>query len=246
MSEIIEELRGLQQIELQLAEFRRSRESKERRLETRRRNLGKLNEKIEAARRVCMERQVRFDELQLDVAAREDSISHHRQALNKAKTNKEYAAVLTAMNTEKADNAKIETAMLEAAKEMEASQAEIATQQAEQEKLRGELAKSEAELAAADAAVADELKRLRGERESYASRIPPAAMEAFNRASARHDGEALARVVKPRPKEDEYSCSGCNLKVRLEVVNALKSRDEVQVCGSCSRILYVEPSAARR
>jgi predicted nucleic acid-binding Zn-ribbon protein len=45
---------------------------------------------------------------------------------------------------------------------------------------------------------------------------------------------------------EEYNCAGCNMKVTLEIVSALSSRDDIQLCGSCGRILYLEQIPARR
>ncbi len=100
--------RGLQEVERQLAELRRDREAKMRRLEFHQRQLKKAEDKLQENQSTVRDRQKRLDTLQLDMAVREESISKHRQALNKAKTNREYAAILTVMNTEKADNTRAE------------------------------------------------------------------------------------------------------------------------------------------
>jgi len=246
MSELIEELRKLQEIEVRLAEIRRDRESRERRAESRRRLAQKAEERLDAARRTARERQIRLDSLQLDLASREESIGRHRQALNKAKTNKEYAAILTAMNTEKADNTKIESGMIEIIKEIDAAKATVQQIESEKEKLLKDASKAEADLADFDRASRQDKTQLEDERGTHTKRIPPAAMEAFSRAASRHEGEAMAAVARARPKQEDYTCAGCNMKVTLEIVNALATRDEVRICGSCARILYLEPSVAKR
>lgn len=246
MSALIDELRRLQTIEVQLAELRRNRESKERRVETKRRQVQKIDERLDAAHRSARERQMRLDALQLEMMAREDSIGKHRQALNKAKTNKEYAAVLTAMNTEKADNTKLEASVLDVMKELDAGNAELQTIEAEKAKLVEDVRKADAELSAFDRSCAAERTSLEEQRKQHAANIPPQAMDAFSRAAQRHEGEAMAAVAKPRPKVDEYMCTGCNMKVTLDVVNALATRDDVRICGSCNRILYLEPTPAKR
>ena len=69
-------------------------------------------------------------------------------------------------------------------------------------------------------------------------------LSTFQRACERHDGEAMAIVERVHPKRSEYVCSGCNMSVTLEIVNALQSRDEIQTCQICSRILYIESPAS--
>ena len=50
----------------------------------------------------------------------------------------------------------------------------------------------------------------------------------------------MVPVHKLHPKREEYMCGGCNLKVTLEIVNSLQTRDEIQVCKVCGRILFIE------
>ena len=54
----------------------------------------------------------------------------------------------------------------------------------------------------------------------------------------------LAVVVQVHPKRLEFSCGGCHMSVPLELVNALKSREDIQCCNVCGRILYVQEEAA--
>ena len=56
----------------------------------------------------------------------------------------------------------------------------------------------------------------------------------------------MAAVSRLRPKRDDYTCEGCNMGVTLEIVNSLQTRDEIQLCGVCRRILYLETSAASK
>ena len=49
---------------------------------------------------------IQSDRLELELKSRDDSIAKLRATLNMTKTNKEYAAVLTQLNTNKADNSK--------------------------------------------------------------------------------------------------------------------------------------------
>ena len=91
-----------------------------------------------------------------------------------------------------------------------------------------------------------EQQELQARRDECAIDVPPTALAIFNRVAEHHDGQALAPVVKLHPKRDEYVCSGCNMKLTLEVINALRSRDEVQECKVCGRILHIETPATQR
>ena len=89
--------------------------------------------------------------------------------------------------------------------------------------------------------LSNQLADLEAQRDAAAEEISPQALNLFERACEKHDGEATAVVKKVHPKREEYICSGCNMSVRLETVNSLRiSRDTVLQCEICSRILFIE------
>ena len=243
MGVTLEELRRLQAVEMQLAAIQRDRESKARQVEIHRRQLRLIEERLQENHRKARECQMRLDALSLDVAVREEAVGRHRQALNKAKTNKEYAAILTAMNTEKADNSKLEYGILQLMEELQVMKTEGAIIETEKVKLLGCAAAAEEALKAFDAQSQKERDGLTTDREAFAGKIAAPAIDTFNRVAQRHEGEAMAAVTKLRPKRDEWACGGCNMKVALEVVNALQTRDEILLCNVCGRILYLDAPA---
>ncbi|MFQ5412860.1 MAG: zinc ribbon domain-containing protein [Phycisphaerae bacterium] len=242
MGELLDALHRLQAIELQVAKIRDGEAGRARRVSIHKRRVKLVDEKVDSAEAQVRERQRRIDALTLDVAARDETISKHRDALSKAKTNKEYAAVLAAINTEKADNAKIEREILEL---MEEVQRLIDAR----DNTINERAEHAARVADAEGALREyELKhkpdcaRLQMERDECAKDLPASAVAAFRRVAERHGGAALVPIVRTHPKREEYACGGCNMKVTLEAINALRSRDDIRYCNVCGRILYLEAS----
>lgn len=240
MGELLEALHALQVIERQLSELRQQREARARRVEHHKRRAKKAEELLQQKLQTQQQRQIRIDSLQLDVTAREETVDNHRQALNKAKTNKEYAAILTAMNTEKADTSKIETEILQMMEEARLLKDEGLKMEIERAKLAEDVERAEETLSALDTKSAPKLKILEDQRDACAENISPVALSSFNRVARHHDGEALAHVSKLHPKREEYMCTGCNMKLTLEVVNILKTKDDLQICKVCGRILYLE------
>lgn len=241
---LIQVLHRLQKIELQLASIRRRREQRARRLDVQKRKIAQVNGRLEEHNRTVRARQVRLDALALEISARESAAQKHREALNKAKTNKEYAGILAAMNTEKADAARIESGVLQLIDEVQALKDEAVTIETEKLALVDELNLGQQKLEDFEIEHHDNQARLEAERDAAAQAVPPTTLSSFLRIAARHDGEAMAEVTRLHPKREEYGCSGCNLTLSLEVVNALQSRDEVNYCGSCGRILYLASGAA--
>lgn len=243
MSQTLEALHRLQLVERQLAEIRRSREAKAHRVERHQHLVKKAEQQLQEHQQALRKHQMRLDALQLDINVREEAIDKHRGALNKAKTNKEYAAILTALNTEKADSAKLETGVLQLMEEMQKLKDEADRIEAEQVNLAEDVARAEKALGEFDTKSKPERVGLEAKREQYAETLDPSALEAFSRVAQQNDGEALAPVAKLHPKRDEYTCSGCNMTLTLEVVNSLQTCNELQLCMVCGRILYIETAA---
>ena len=245
MGHVMEALQRLQTIECQLAEIRLKRESKSRRVAHQERHLRKAEETLRQGKLVYQERRKRLDALQLDSAARDQALDRHRQGLNTAKTNKEYAAILAAMNIEKADNSKLETEILQLLEETQSLETAAAKVEEERVDLVEHVTKAEQALEAVEVKTQPEHDALQAQREEFESDIPPSTLSTFKRVAVRHDGEALATVAKLHPKRDEYVCSGCNLMVTLEIVSVLSTSDDLQVCKACGRILVTEASALK-
>ena len=69
---------------------------------------------------------IQVDRLELELKSRDEHIEKLRNHLNLARTNKEYSALLTELNTAKADDSKLETQVLELMRNVETDTAECA------------------------------------------------------------------------------------------------------------------------
>jgi hypothetical protein len=198
-----------------------------------------LQNSLEAKKEEIQLTKIQSDRLELELRTREDAISKSRAQLNLAKTNKEYAAILTQLNTTKADNSKLETQILDFMKDIEADEAEVNELNiqidAEKQKLETIRKKSEANGVKFEA----DIKQIQEEWDDAAAGIPAEPLEIFKRVAETYDGEALAFVEKDDPKQQTYTCCGCFMGVTAETVNLLMTKDEVIRCPNCTRILVL-------
>mgnify|MGYP000047134216 CR=1 FL=1 len=214
------------------------------------RRIADLEERQRLVHAKLMEQQSRDKQLELEIRAREEKIARFRTQQQEARTHKEYQAFVAEINAEKAQKAKLEDEKLEAMEQIEKIQAEneslLKQMAAEREKhaqLSERMSSRLAELQA-------EIDRLRPVSREARAGVPAKALEVYDRVSERYDGEAMSRIVKPNPRYEQYACGACNMSLVPDVYNKLHSRDEIIVCPSCRRLLYIPddlpPEAAIR
>ncbi len=246
MGATLDALHRLQEVELQIADIRRDVDRKLRAARRQEQRIAEIEERIRSERSALQSSQMEADRFDLDVKSKDAEIVKLRQALQVSKTNKEYSAILTQLNTYKADMSKVEDRVLSLMSQVDVKRREIAAIEQERESERAKLAELQADAEAADARSRDRLAGLQAQRLEAASVVPPTALEFFDRVAKKNEGAALARVVRTHPKRAEYACEGCNMSITIEQVNAVLSRDEAIVCNICGRILYLEAPAASR
>ena len=198
-----------------------------------------LQSQFEAKKEESKLTKVQCDRLELELKTRDAEVAKLRTALNTAKTNKDYSAILSQMNTYKADNSKVETQVLDLFKNIESDElqcSEIQTKIAEEkeklEQLRKDSESKSQQFEAEIALVETEWKKASTE-------IPKSILEIFNRVADTYDGEAIANAEQQQGNES-YTCGGCFMTLRLDIINQLMTKDDVIRCPSCTRIVVIE------
>ena len=199
-----------------------------------------LQSAVEVKREEIQLTKIQSDRLELELKTKDEAILRLRASLNVAKTNKEYAAVLTQLNTTKADNSKVETQILELMKDIEVDEAECANiqDQIDEQKQKLEQIRKEAEHLATKYEA--EIEEIQAEWDQASQTIPAELLELFNRVAETYDGEALAVVERQEGKTETYTCGGCFMGVPAESVNVLMTKDDVIRCPNCTRILVLK------
>jgi predicted nucleic acid-binding Zn-ribbon protein len=201
-----------------------------------------LQNALEAKKEEWQLTKVQSDRLELELKTRDQEVSKLRASLNAAKTNKEYAAVLTQLNTTRADNSKIESQILELMKAVEVDEGECENirKQIEEQKRELEQTRQKVESSVAEHEV--EIAKVQAEWNEVAKSIPRKALEVFNRVAETYDGEAVATIEQQEGRSAAYSCGGCYMGVPAESVNVLMTKDDIIRCPNCTRILVLSPA----
>lgn len=198
-----------------------------------------LQSALEAKKEELQLTKVQSSRLELELKGRDEEVNKLRAALNTSKSNKEYAAVLTQLNTTRADNTKIENQILELMKAMETDEAECENirKQIEEQKQLLEQTRKKVEAAAQEHEA--EIAKIQAEWNEVAQTIPPEPLKVFKRVAETYDGEAVAQVEVQEGRHDAYSCGGCFMGITAESVNLLMTRDDIIRCPNCTRILVL-------
>jgi len=198
-----------------------------------------LQNALEAKKEETQLTKIQSDRLELELRSRDEEVSKLRSSLNNSKSNKEYAAILTQLNTTRADNSKIEAQVLELMKAIEADEEEskkIRTQIDEQKQSLEEIRKK-SETSAVEYEA--EIAKIQIEWNAVAKSIPKERLSVFNRVADTYDGEAVVKVEQQDDRSGTYSCGGCFMGITAESVNLLMTRDEIIRCPNCTRILVL-------
>lgn len=239
MGPILEGLLKLQRIEnrlravkTKLARSRRSVLFQENQLRT-------LQSALEAKQEEIKMTRLQADRLELELKERDAAITKLRSQLNLARTNKEYSAILTELNTAKADVVKLENQILELMKNLETDQGgcDEIQKQIEEQKARVEQVRAEAEQKAAE--YQKEIDAIQAEWDEAARQIPKEVLDLFVRVAETYEGEAMA-AIEQSDENSSYSCGGCFMGLPAEMVNVLTTKDEILRCPNCTRILYLK------
>ncbi|AQQ70823.1 Putative zinc ribbon domain protein [Limihaloglobus sulfuriphilus] len=181
----------------------------------------------------------KIDKIELEMQIRDEALKKRQEELNNAKNNKEYSALLTEINVNKADNSKKENELLElmAALENEQEESKQIESQIEKQSQKIEQVREQVNVKAKD--IQESLSKLQNEWDEASRGIPNEVLELFRRLSDNYDGEALAYVDSTGGKRRNYTCGGCFMSLTNETVNQLLSNDDIIRCPSCSRIVVL-------
>ena len=223
----------LRAVKTKLTRCRRSVIFQENQLRTLQSGLEAKQEEIKLTR-------IQVDRLELELKSRDEHIEKLRGHLNLARTNKEYSALLTELNTAKADDSKLETQVLELMKNIETDEAACGEliNQIEEQKAKLDEVRKETESKAGG--FEKEVEEIQAEWDAAAKEIADKkSLAIFERVAETYDGEAMAEVEGMESNSGSFSCGGCFMGIPAEVVNILSGHDEIVRCSNCTRILYL-------
>jgi len=202
--------------------------------------VAKLKEDFEGSKSILLsieeelkKLQLKRKEKELDLSSKEESIRKSQTQLYQLKTNKEYQAKLSEINSLKADISVIEEGVIEVLDEIEKKENELNAAKAKlterekvfkdnQSRINNEIKQLEAEI-----------NSLNSKRDMIAKEVDNKVLSVYERLIKTRSGLAIASV-------EDYSCSACHMRVTAQTVNEIKMYKDLVFCEMCVRILYIK------
>ena len=193
--------------------------------------LASAQRQLESDRQTLADNQRERRKLEGEISPLQLKISKYKDQIYEVKTNDQYKALQHEIEFAEGGIRKIEDAILErmiAAEELEAR-----VRQAE-EQLTGErtaVEKEKAETTARTQADEEALAELRRRREEYCQQISPEVLGFYDTLLRHRKGVAVAEVR-------DGTCCECNVRLRPQAYQEVRTSDQIQRCENCGRILY--------
>jgi predicted nucleic acid-binding Zn-ribbon protein len=176
------------------------------------------------------------------IADAQERLRKFQHQVPMVRNQREYAALLTEIDTAKAEIKRLEEAALDSL----ASAEQIGTDVGERQSAFAEIkARYDEQLGAWEARKPDVARRadeLSAEADRLRGELPRPIVAQYQRIAGRYDGAALSplRRADTPGTTTVWFCSTCNYQIRPQVALEIRSRGTIVQCEGCKRFLFVE------
>ncbi|MCX5692621.1 MAG: C4-type zinc ribbon domain-containing protein [Candidatus Omnitrophica bacterium] len=202
--------------------------------------LKSIEDMLDAKKTGIKQAEDNFKNIQLKLREKEGNLQQKEEQIKKLqgqlytlKTNKEYSTMLTEIEGVKTDNSLIEEDIIKFMDETEFIKKKILEEKElfKLEEAKAQKGKESMDLKAKE--IEAKLAELNEKRNGIAPDIEKQIIARYEKILKNKDGLAIAHIK-------DGSCGGCHMNLPPQVISDVKLREDIVVCGSCLRILYIE------
>ena len=189
---------------------------------------------VEAARNKIKAGEANKRKFESEIQAQQQKISKYRDQSLEVKTNEQYRALMDEIGFAEKAIREAEDKILEVMLDADAQEKAAKAAEADLKAETAEIEKEKAEARAITAKDEAELKEWTGKRDALRAGISEDVLRQYDRVS-KHRGSGVAEAR-------DHKCTACQVMLRPQVYNDVRSNEMVVQCSSCQRILYYDRS----
>ena len=195
--------------------------------------LASTKAQVERARATIKADEQNRRKLEIDIQSLQQKISKYRDQSLDVKTNEQYKALMHEVSFAEQEIRIIEDKILEGMLDVEDNEKRLKAAELELKAETAEIEKEKAEARRRTAEDEAQLAGLNGQRDQLRAAIAADLLRHYDRVlKLRRSALAEAR---------DHKCSACQVMLRPQVYNDVRSNDQIIICDSCQRILYYVP-----
>jgi predicted nucleic acid-binding Zn-ribbon protein len=196
--------------------------------------LADTKAQVEKSKQAIAATQTERRRLEGEIKAQQDKISKYRDQSLSVKTNEQYKALLQEIQFAEAEIRACEDKILEGMITTESQEKDLKAAEAELKSEAAEIEKEKAEARSRTAEDEAQLKEWAGKRDALRASVSPDALRYYDRV-LKFRGTAISEAR-------DQICVTCNVMLRPQTYNDVKTNEQIIQCDSCGRILYYDPS----
>lgn len=231
MKEQINNLRELQEVDLEIDRIDAAITTGDEELQAQRAIIEKLQVAIAEYRDKLALGSERRQQLEAEVQEAQALIKDRQNKMMKVQTNREYQSLLKEIEDAKNANRQREEELVRLLEQDEYLQNKDAEQSALLATEEAGLAEQTSRREAETVKLAAKRQKLAKEREVKAKKVKADLLRKYELIRAKRDGLAMAGVNKG-------VCFGCYMNVPPQLYNELLREDKMHICPTCNRMLY--------
>ena len=231
MPSYLDLLLKLQVIDYDLGELERSKEYLPDMMDNLNREIGDVKSRLDETTSELAEARVRQKTLEIDIAAREAELQKFQQQMMAIKTNKEYDALVSQIDTVKGIISDAETDLLQTIERISDLEKDIVEVRDQSHHTNENNSRQLEILQEKIDSIGDKVSSKVAERKEIASKIPRPTLSVYERVRKGKGGTAVV-AVKMR------ACGACLQALTPRKVQEIKKGDKILTCENCGRLLY--------
>ncbi|MCP4581695.1 MAG: hypothetical protein GY839_08735 [candidate division Zixibacteria bacterium] len=230
MQQVLTSLLDLQEIDEQLGELDRSKVYLPEMIENINGEMDKLEVQLAENREAFQDAKKKQKQIELDIQSDKNELEKYQQHMKVIKTNKEYDALVTEIDTRKQNISDNEDEILKLMGIIDESTEKIAEFEKDLESAKANNASHLDNLRSEMTSLEAKISKKSDQRKSLTKTIDRRALTVYERIRKGKGGLAVVPLRK-------RACGGCFKQIPPQMVQQIRRGDRLYTCDSCGRIL---------